>query len=109
MLIFGFANSAFPSQGQGFSKAMTAPEAQAFVGDEPCVVTILEYDKLFLVAPSSPPKSTSRRHRRDTSSEAMELMVRCSFLFCTSFSLLLHFTKSNVSPFSADKVRTRRV
>ncbi|XP_067247948.1 plexin-B2a [Chanodichthys erythropterus] len=62
--------------GQGFSKAMTAKEAQAFVGDEPCVVTILEDDKLFLVAPSSPPKSTSRRHRRDTSSEAMELLIK---------------------------------
>lgn len=65
-------------QGRGFSKAMTAKEAQAFVGDEQCVVTILEDDKLFLVAPSSPPKSTSRRHRRDTSSEAMELLVRDS-------------------------------
>lgn len=65
-------------QGRGFSKAMTAKEAQAFVGDEPCLVTILEDDKLFLVAPSSPPKSTSRRHRRDTSSEAMELLVRDS-------------------------------
>ncbi|TRY62363.1 hypothetical protein DNTS_020994 [Danionella cerebrum] len=62
--------------GKGFSKAMTAKEAQAFVGDEPCIVTILEDDKLFLVAPSSPPKSSSRRHRRDTSSEAMELLIK---------------------------------
>ncbi|XP_067284699.1 plexin-B2a [Pseudorasbora parva] len=62
--------------GRGFSKAMTAKEAQAFVGDEPCVVTILEDDKLFLVAPSSPPKSTFRRHRRDTSSEAMDLLIK---------------------------------
>ncbi|KAI7791770.1 plexin-B2-like [Triplophysa rosa] len=69
-------NSIINVNGQGFSKAMTAPEAQAFVGDEPCVVTILEYDKLFLVAPSSPPKSTSRRHRRDTSSEAIELLIK---------------------------------
>uniref|UniRef100_A0A671NPY7 Plexin-B2-like n=1 Tax=Sinocyclocheilus anshuiensis TaxID=1608454 RepID=A0A671NPY7_9TELE len=64
------------NKGKGFSKAMTAKEAQAFVGDVSCAVTILEDDKLFLVAPSSPPKSTSRRHRRDTSSEAMELTVR---------------------------------
>ncbi|XP_050963134.1 plexin-B2a isoform X5 [Labeo rohita] len=62
--------------GKGFSKAMTAKEAQAFVGDELCLVTILEDDKLFLVAPARPPKSTSRRHRRDTSSEAMELTIK---------------------------------
>uniref|UniRef100_A0A8C2CIV6 Plexin b2a n=1 Tax=Cyprinus carpio TaxID=7962 RepID=A0A8C2CIV6_CYPCA len=55
--------------GKGLSKAMTAKEAQAFVGDVSCTVTFLEDDKLFLVAPSSPPKSTSRRQRRDTSSE----------------------------------------
>lgn len=62
--------------GKGFSKAMSAKEAQAFVGDESCLVTILEDDKLFLVAPSSPPKSTSRRHRRDTSSDALELLIK---------------------------------
>uniref|UniRef100_A0A672KBN2 Plexin B2 n=1 Tax=Sinocyclocheilus grahami TaxID=75366 RepID=A0A672KBN2_SINGR len=68
-------NSIISVHGKGFSKAMTAKEAQAFVGDVSCAVTILEDDKLFLVAPSNPPKSTSRRHRRDTSSEAMELMI----------------------------------
>lgn len=83
---------------------MTAKEAQAFVGDEQCVVTILEDDKLFLVAPSSLPKSTSRRHRRDTSSEAMELLVRdCSpqvliTVVLTNFTLrskFLVFFRSN--------------
>uniref|UniRef100_A0A671QEU8 Plexin-B2-like n=1 Tax=Sinocyclocheilus anshuiensis TaxID=1608454 RepID=A0A671QEU8_9TELE len=81
--VSGFEYSANPkvtdyAPRASFSKAMTAKEAQAFVGDVLCPVTILEDDKLFLVAPSSPPKSTSRRHRRDTSSEAMELMVRNS-------------------------------
>ncbi|XP_052411041.1 plexin-B2a [Carassius gibelio] len=68
-------NSIINVNGKGFSKAMTAKEAKAFVGDEQCLVTILEDDKLFLVAPSRPPKSTSRRQRRDTSSEAIELMI----------------------------------
>ncbi|KAL1275744.1 hypothetical protein QQF64_035367, partial [Cirrhinus molitorella] len=69
-------NSIISVNGKGLSKAMTAKEAQAFVGDEPCPVKILEDDKLFLVAPAKPPKSTSRRHRRDTSSEAMELTIK---------------------------------
>uniref|UniRef100_A0A8C1BIE8 Sema domain-containing protein n=1 Tax=Cyprinus carpio carpio TaxID=630221 RepID=A0A8C1BIE8_CYPCA len=68
-------NSIISVHGKGLSKAMTAKEAQAFVGDVSCTVTFLEDDKLFLVAPSSPPKSTSRRQRRDTSSEAMELLI----------------------------------
>ncbi|XP_073724722.1 plexin-B2 isoform X2 [Misgurnus anguillicaudatus] len=69
--------------GNGFNRAMSVQEAQAFVGDVLCNVTSLEYDKLFLVAPSRPPKSTSRlpkstssRHRRDTSSEAMDLLIK---------------------------------
>ncbi|KAK7149721.1 hypothetical protein R3I94_009126 [Phoxinus phoxinus] len=69
-------NSIINVNGRGFTKAMTVKEAQAFVGDEPCEVTILEDDKLFLVAPSRPPKSTSKRHRRDTSSETMELLIK---------------------------------
>ncbi|XP_059361137.1 plexin-B2-like [Carassius carassius] len=68
-------NSIISIHGKGLSKAMTFKEAQAFVGNVPCTVTFLEDDKLFLVAPSSPPNSTSRRQRRDTSSEAMELTI----------------------------------
>ncbi|XP_043092553.1 plexin-B2-like [Puntigrus tetrazona] len=68
-------NSIINVNGKGFSKAMTAKEAKAFVGNAQCTVTILEDDKLFLVAPPSPPESTSRRQRRDTSSEAMELTI----------------------------------
>lgn len=63
-------------QGEGLSNAMTAHEALAFVGDEPCVVTMLNDDKLYLIAPPTPPKSRSRRQRRDTSSETMDLVVR---------------------------------
>ncbi|KAK2832460.1 hypothetical protein Q7C36_015922 [Tachysurus vachellii] len=62
--------------GQGLTNAMTAQEAQAFVGDTQCVVTVLHEDKLFLEAPSTPPKARSRRHRRDTSSEALELVIK---------------------------------
>ncbi|XP_046728590.1 plexin-B2a isoform X1 [Silurus meridionalis] len=62
--------------GQGLSKAMTAQEAQAFVGDKQCVVTVLHDDKLFLVAPSTPPTARSRRQRRDTSSENMDLAIK---------------------------------
>ncbi|XP_065145858.1 plexin-B2-like isoform X1 [Paramisgurnus dabryanus] len=72
--------------GHGFTRAMTAREAQAYVGDELCVVTILENDKLFLTSPSRPPKSTSlpskstpSRHRRDTSSEAMDLLIKFGY------------------------------
>uniref|UniRef100_A0A7N8Y5T2 Plexin b2b n=1 Tax=Mastacembelus armatus TaxID=205130 RepID=A0A7N8Y5T2_9TELE len=57
---------AFPLQGRGFSKAMTAKEAQAFVGDVPCQVNTLQDDKLFLDPPSTQPRARSRRQRRDT-------------------------------------------
>lgn len=67
------------TQGQGLSKAMTAQEAQAFVGDKQCVVTVLHDDKLFLEAPSTPPKARSRRQRRDTSSETLDLVVSSGF------------------------------
>uniref|UniRef100_A0A672ZA30 Plexin-B2-like n=1 Tax=Sphaeramia orbicularis TaxID=375764 RepID=A0A672ZA30_9TELE len=63
-------------QGRGFSKAMTAKEAQAFVGDVPCLVNTLQDDKLFLDPPSTPPRARSRRHRRDTRPELLDLLVR---------------------------------
>uniref|UniRef100_A0A667YS91 Plexin b2b n=1 Tax=Myripristis murdjan TaxID=586833 RepID=A0A667YS91_9TELE len=58
-----------------FSKAMTAKEALAYVGEVPCVVNTLQDDKLFLDPPSSQPKR-SRRHRRDTSSEPLDLVIK---------------------------------
>lgn len=63
-------------QGRGFSKAMTAKEAQAFVGDVPCLVNTLQDDKLFLDPPSTTPRARSRRHRRDTRPELLDLTVR---------------------------------
>ncbi|TTR20088.1 Plexin-B2 [Bagarius yarrelli] len=70
------AGSIIIVHGQGLTKAMTAQEAQAFVGDKQCVVTVLHDDKLFLEAPSTPPKARSRRHRRDTSSETLDLVIK---------------------------------
>uniref|UniRef100_A0A8C6TSG4 Plexin b2b n=1 Tax=Neogobius melanostomus TaxID=47308 RepID=A0A8C6TSG4_9GOBI len=64
------------SQGRGFSRAMTAKEAQAFVGDVTCQVNTLQDDKLFLDPPSTAPSSRSRRHRRDTSAELLELLIK---------------------------------
>lgn len=65
-----------PLQGRGFSRAMTAKEAQAFVGDVPCAVNTLQDDKLFLDPPSTQPRARSRRHRRDTRPELLDLTVR---------------------------------
>ncbi|XP_040885699.1 plexin-B2a [Toxotes jaculatrix] len=62
--------------GRGFSKAMTAKEAQAFVGDASCHVNILQDDKLILEAPSSQPRARSKRHRRDTTNDLLELVVK---------------------------------
>ncbi|XP_072233761.1 plexin-B2-like [Leuresthes tenuis] len=62
--------------GEGFSKAMTATEAQAFVGDASCHVNILQDDKLILEAPSSQPKARSKRQRRDTTNDMLELVVK---------------------------------
>ncbi len=96
-------------QGKGFSKAMTAKEAQAFVGDVLCPVTILEDDKLFLVAPSSPPESTFRRHRRDTSSEAMELTVRHCSAHALITVIITNFTLRSMLLVFSDHIRQRRV
>ncbi|MEQ2252147.1 hypothetical protein ILYODFUR_018706 [Ilyodon furcidens] len=60
--------------GRGFSRAMTAKEAQAFVGDVQCQVNTLQDEKLFLDPPSTPPRARSRRQRRDTSPELLDLM-----------------------------------
>ncbi|KAF7660414.1 hypothetical protein LDENG_00282200, partial [Lucifuga dentata] len=62
--------------GRGFLKAMTAKEAQAFVGDVPCQVNTLQDDKLFLDPPSRTPRARSRRHRRDTHSEPLDLLIK---------------------------------
>ncbi|XP_047453198.1 plexin-B2b isoform X2 [Mugil cephalus] len=62
--------------GNGFSKAMTAKEAEAYVGDVECVVNTLQDDKLFLDPPSTTPKTRSRRQRRDTRPEQLELMIK---------------------------------
>ncbi|XP_039891728.1 plexin-B2a [Simochromis diagramma] len=62
--------------GWGFSKAMTAKEAQAFVGDASCHVNILQDDKLILEAPSSQPRARSKRQRRDTVNDLLELVVK---------------------------------
>uniref|UniRef100_A0A4W5MXV2 Plexin b2b n=1 Tax=Hucho hucho TaxID=62062 RepID=A0A4W5MXV2_9TELE len=64
--------------GRGFSKAMTAKEAQAFVGDIPYFVNTLQDDKLFLDPPSSQPRALSKRHRRrrDTSSDPLDLLIK---------------------------------
>ncbi|XP_068162621.1 plexin-B2-like [Antennarius striatus] len=62
--------------GRGFAKAMTAKEAQAFVGDASCHVNILQDDKLILEAPSSQPRARSKRQRRDTTNDLLELVVK---------------------------------
>uniref|UniRef100_A0A8C1IGB8 Plexin b2b n=1 Tax=Cyprinus carpio TaxID=7962 RepID=A0A8C1IGB8_CYPCA len=64
------------SQGRGFSKAMTAKEAQAFVGDAQCNVNTLQDDKLFLDPPSTVPSARSKRQRRDTSSDPLDLVIK---------------------------------
>uniref|UniRef100_A0A6Q2XWD0 Plexin b2a, tandem duplicate 1 n=1 Tax=Esox lucius TaxID=8010 RepID=A0A6Q2XWD0_ESOLU len=55
--------------------AMTAEEAQAFVGDAYCKVTILQEDKLILDAPSTQPKARSKSQRGDTS-DPLDLTIK---------------------------------
>ncbi|XP_076153290.1 plexin-B2-like [Alosa pseudoharengus] len=64
--------------GRGFAKAMTAREAEAYVGDVKCNITILNDDKLFLEAPSTHPTARSRphRHKRDTNSQLLDLLIK---------------------------------
>ncbi|XP_072528465.1 plexin-B2b isoform X2 [Salminus brasiliensis] len=69
-------NSVFIVTGRGFSKAMTAKEAQAFVGDVPCNVNTLQDDKLFLDPPTTTPRSRSKRQRRDIASEPLDLLIK---------------------------------
>ncbi|XP_070401781.1 plexin-B2 isoform X2 [Nothobranchius furzeri] len=62
--------------GRGFSKAMSAKEAEVFVGDASCQVNTLQDDKLILYAPASKPSARSKRHRRDATDDLLELMVK---------------------------------
>ncbi|MBN3305947.1 PLXB2 protein, partial [Amia calva] len=68
-------NSIISVTGQGFSKAMTASEAEAFVGDQPCKVTTLQDDKLYLDPPKQLPKARSRHTKRDTSSD-LDVLIK---------------------------------
>uniref|UniRef100_A0A9J8BVJ9 Plexin b2b n=1 Tax=Cyprinus carpio carpio TaxID=630221 RepID=A0A9J8BVJ9_CYPCA len=69
-------NSMIIVTGRGFSKAMTAKEAQAFVGDAPCNVNTLQDEKLFLDPPSTAPSARSKRQRRDTGSDPLDLVIK---------------------------------
>uniref|UniRef100_A0AAR2K4E5 Sema domain-containing protein n=1 Tax=Pygocentrus nattereri TaxID=42514 RepID=A0AAR2K4E5_PYGNA len=64
------------NSGRGFSKAMTAKEAQAFLGDVSCNVNTLQDDKLFLDPPTTTPRSRSKRQRRDVTSELLDLLIK---------------------------------
>ncbi|XP_059916367.1 plexin-B2-like [Gadus macrocephalus] len=54
---------------------MTSKEAQAYLGDVPCLVNTLQDDKLFLDPPATQPRARSKRHRRDTRSEPLDLLI----------------------------------
>ncbi|XP_030629464.1 plexin-B2b [Chanos chanos] len=69
-------NSMIIVTGRGFSKAMTAKEAQAFVGDVQCNINTLQDDKLFLDPPATQPQARSERQRTDTSSDLLDLLIK---------------------------------
>ncbi|MEQ2258331.1 Plexin-B2 [Xenotaenia resolanae] len=61
--------------GQGFARAMTVKETQAFVGDTSCHVNILQDDKLILEVPSQP-RARSTQHQLDITNGMLELVVK---------------------------------
>uniref|UniRef100_A0A8C9SGA4 Sema domain-containing protein n=1 Tax=Scleropages formosus TaxID=113540 RepID=A0A8C9SGA4_SCLFO len=67
-------NSIISVTGKGFAKAMTAQEAEAFVGDVSCGVSILQNDKLFL--DWTQPTSCFKRPKRDTKADLLELKIK---------------------------------
>ncbi|XP_029105345.1 plexin-B2-like [Scleropages formosus] len=67
-------NSIISVTGKGFAKAMTAQEAEAFVGDVSCGVSILQDDMLFL--DWTQPTSCFKRPKRDTKSDLLELKIK---------------------------------
>uniref|UniRef100_A0A8C9R8V0 Plexin B2 n=1 Tax=Scleropages formosus TaxID=113540 RepID=A0A8C9R8V0_SCLFO len=67
-------NTIISVTGKGFAKAMTAQEAEAFVGDVSCVVSTLQDDKLFL--DWTQPSSHFKRPKRDTNSDLLELKIK---------------------------------
>ncbi|KAJ8269799.1 hypothetical protein COCON_G00124060 [Conger conger] len=64
--------------GSGFTKAMTAREAQAFVGDVPCLVTALQDDRLYM-DPLHPPNPAPAA--RDVT-PAPSPWTSCSLMLC---------------------------
>ncbi|XP_062403466.1 plexin-B2b [Sardina pilchardus] len=66
------ANSTIKVTGRGFSKAMTADEAKAFVGDVSYSVNTLEDDKLYL----EPPSHHNLRRSSGSTSEPLPLKIK---------------------------------
>lgn len=62
--------------GRGLDKAMTAQEAEAYVGNERCVVTFLSEDKLYVEAPQKRPTASSMESRSESSSDDMDLLIK---------------------------------